>query len=196
RSHDELCTVSRESSPRTARLLHPDRGVLNAQSREGRKMRMVHLRVYAVAMCAAGLAACSRGANPSADSAGGTVVPPSSTAIDTGLAARAGPKTGILVATNEHVGRYLTDANGRALYMFTKDKKDSSTCVDACAKAWPPYTETQAATASDTSLDKTKFSTAKRADAQPHVSYNGRPLYLYQDDTAPGDMKGASKKEF
>src|SRR5439155_6691111 len=63
-------------------------------------------------------------------------------------------------------------------------------------KAWPPYTETQAATASDTSLDKTKFSTAKRADAQPQVSYNGRPLYLYQDDAAPGDMKGASKKEF
>ena|SRR6266581_7344398 len=157
-------------------------------------MQTAHQKMCAALLLVGGLAACSRGANSTADSAGGAVIPPSSMKADTGLALN--PTTGIKVATNDKVGRYLTDATGRALYMFTKDKKDSSSCTGACADKWMPYTETKAATSSDSSLDKTKIGNVTRADGKTQVSYNGLPLYLYADDKLAGDLNGASKKEF
>src|SRR5262245_30364056 len=33
---------------------------------------------------------------------------------------------------------YVTDAQGRALYMFVQDQGGPSKCYSACAQAWPP----------------------------------------------------------
>jgi predicted lipoprotein with Yx(FWY)xxD motif len=153
--------------------------------------RTHHRRLCAAALLAA-VAGCSRGAASSADSAGGAVIP-NAGATDTGFGA---PGRGIMVANSNRVGKYLADATGRALYMFAKDKKDSSACSGACVQEWMPYTEVQVTTASDSSVDRTKLGTVRRADGQSQVSYNGMPLYLYHNDKFAGDMKGAGKKDF
>src|SRR5687768_6607617 len=36
-------------------------------------------------------------------------------------------------------GRILVAANGRTLYLFTRDVTPRSRCYGACASAWPPY---------------------------------------------------------
>ncbi len=38
------------------------------------------------------------------------------------------------VKEKQPFGKYLTDADGRALYMFEKDAKNTSTCYDTCAE--------------------------------------------------------------
>jgi len=54
------------------------------------------------------------------------------------------------VEESDQYGTYLTDATGRALYLFMADQqgkgdaKAVSNCSDTCAKAWPPLmTDTQ-----------------------------------------------------
>ena len=43
------------------------------------------------------------------------------------------------VAQDPAVGSFLTDAEGKTLYLFTPDATPGeSTCYDDCAKAWPP----------------------------------------------------------
>ena len=38
---------------------------------------------------------------------------------------------------SDALGTYLVDANGMALYMFTKDKADPNSCVGQCIVNWP-----------------------------------------------------------
>lgn len=71
-------------------------------------------------------------------------------------------------------GAYLTDKNGRTLYIFSKDKGTTSSCSGACAKEWIPYTN----------------------GGSTQVTYSGHPLYYFIDDKATGDMKGEGVNDF
>lgn len=109
---------------------------------------------------------------------------------------RAAAATGsIATASAASVGTYLTDANGRALYMFEKDRAGASSCLDACAAAWPPFSA-RAAASTDASVSAAKVGTIERSDGSAQATYAGMPLYFYHDDAKPGDIKGQDKKEF
>jgi len=104
------------------------------------------------------------------------------------------PVTGeatINVAEVGTFGQALVDGDGRTLYLFTNDTQDSGTsaCADDCAIAWPPVTS-QGAPAAGTGLDATLLGTITRADGSMQVTYNGWPLYYFDEDTAPGDANG------
>src|SRR4051812_39721827 len=45
------------------------------------------------------------------------------------------------------LGRFLTDASGRTLYLFEADKPNTSNCTSACLSLWPAYTATTTPTA-------------------------------------------------
>lgn len=78
----------------------------------------------------------------------------------------------------------LTDATGFALYTFAKDS-GSSSCVDACAKNWPPLL----AGAND--VASAPYSLISRSDSElKQWAYNGKPLYFYSGDSLAGDTKG------
>jgi predicted lipoprotein with Yx(FWY)xxD motif len=151
--------------------------------------------------CAAGIAtmlvACAR-----KDSASDTTLA-SSTTVDSSAApttaastpAATAPAVALGTASSTSVGRYLADANGRSVYVFMKDKKNVSTCVDACAAAWPPFDAGQAAS-TDSSVKSAMLGTLTRSDNRSQTTYNGMPLYYYEDDKQPGDMKGHGKNEF
>ncbi len=98
--------------------------------------------------------------------------------------------TRLNVDTSDRFGRYVTDANGRALYMFTADSKGESSCYDACARAWPPVTTTGEPEAAAAGLDKSKLGTITRRDGTKQVTYNGKPLYYFARDTQPQQLSG------
>ncbi|HKO15492.1 MAG TPA: hypothetical protein VJU87_04585 [Gemmatimonadaceae bacterium] len=144
------------------------------------------------------LAACTnrRQARTDTGSAAGSVAGASAAAPAT--AATPAPTAGnatVKVASNATNGTYLTDENGRALYMFEKDSRGQSACDSACARDWPPFAA-QGTPAAGDSVKTSMLSTITRKDGSRQVTYNGMPLYHYAKDTGPGDTKGENVKEF
>lgn len=82
------------------------------------------------------------------------------------------------------VGTVMTDSSGMTLYTFTKDSAGVSNCNGGCAASWPPFAAGNAA------QDVDKFTVIERADGSKQWAYDGKPLYTWQGDTAPGDATG------
>jgi predicted lipoprotein with Yx(FWY)xxD motif len=105
--------------------------------------------------------------------------------------AKAAEKATAVNATEiDGLGQVLADQNGMTLYLFTKDKKNSSksVCNDACAKTWPPLAakgETQVS-----GVDPKLIGKFKRDDGTEQVTIGGWPAYTYSKDTAPGQANG------
>jgi predicted lipoprotein with Yx(FWY)xxD motif len=153
-------------------------------------------RIYAsYALIVAGmLSGCARG-EKTADTAAVTSAP--DTTASTTAPAPAAPTVSVSINTSTapKIGRYLTDANGRSLYVFLKDQKNVSTCVDACAAAWPPFAASST-TSTDSSVKAALVGTISRSDGKSQSTYNGMPVYYYEDDKKPGDITGQGKNEF
>jgi predicted lipoprotein with Yx(FWY)xxD motif/plastocyanin len=128
--------------------------------------------------------ACSAAATPAPTVSPTAGSSPASTAA-------ASPDAAATVKTATHsLGTYLTGPEGKALYLFTKDSKDTSTCSGQCATNWPPLTVAgSAAPSGDTGVSGT-LATITRADGALQVTYNGIPLYYFAKDVAPGDTNG------
>jgi predicted lipoprotein with Yx(FWY)xxD motif len=92
-------------------------------------------------------------------------------------------------------GTVLVDGKGRTLYLFRKDKKNTSRCSGACAADWPPLITTGKAKVSGL-VRKSLLGTTKRDDGKTQVTYAGHPLYLYIGDLKPGDMNGQGVSAF
>jgi len=92
-------------------------------------------------------------------------------------------------------GVILVDAeSGLTLYYFEMDVKDSgeSVCTGDCLTAWPALTvaEGETPTGGD-GVDAAKLGTITRADTgELQVTYDGLPLYFFQNDEEPGDLNG------
>ncbi|GAA4238223.1 SCO0930 family lipoprotein [Actinomadura meridiana] len=95
------------------------------------------------------------------------------------------------VANVTRLGKVVTDDAGRTLYRFDNDtaRPPASTCADACAKAWPPVSASEAATRVN-GVDPSLVGKVRRADGTWQVTLGGWPLYRYAKDGAPGDIKG------
>jgi predicted lipoprotein with Yx(FWY)xxD motif len=85
-------------------------------------------------------------------------------------------------------GEYLTDGNGRALYIFEEDKPGQSTCYDACAEVWPPFLTTGEPQAEN--VKDSLVGVIKRDDGKLQIAYNEMPLYYYVKDEGPGSTQG------
>jgi predicted lipoprotein with Yx(FWY)xxD motif len=97
----------------------------------------------------------------------------------------------VAVHTRQHpdLGNILTDAQGKTLYLFTRDSANHSVCYDRCATNWPPLL----VDASDPTLAEGVGGTAGailRDDGNRQVTYESKPLYYYTPDTTIGDTKG------
>lgn len=95
------------------------------------------------------------------------------------------------VAQQDLYGDYLVDGEGRTLYMFTADTQgESSACYDDCAQAWPPLLTSGDPAAEAPGLNEDMLGTIERRDGSMQVTYNGWPLYYFQQDTGPGQVAG------
>lgn len=97
--------------------------------------------------------------------------------------------TTVDLGKNDKLGSFLVDDKGMALYLFTKDTPNTSSCYGGCATAWPPLLTTGAPVAGN-GIDTAKLGTTKRTDGTTQVTYNGWPLYYYAKDKAAGDVTG------
>jgi predicted lipoprotein with Yx(FWY)xxD motif len=86
------------------------------------------------------------------------------------------------------LGEILVDADGMTLYVFMNDTAGTSTCVDACAAAWPPLIATSVTVGDD--LAAADFSLVARPDGTQQLAVKGMPLYAFSGDNAPGDTSG------
>lgn len=114
---------------------------------------------------------------------------PSSAASPPG-ASSAGGEAYEVTAANGSVGTYLAGEDGKTLYTFKPDSANTSTCTDACAGKWPPFTVEADDTLKPGAGVEGKLTTFARPDGSMQVAYNGVPLYYYQGDTKAGDTTG------
>jgi predicted lipoprotein with Yx(FWY)xxD motif len=138
-----------------------------------RRPRLVAALIGAVAIV---VAACSSGgaatsAPSAAVSAGGTVYE-------------------VKAVTDAKLGTYLVGEDGKTLYVFLKDAKDTSNCSGTCATNWPPFTLDAGETAKAGDGVTGTLGTITRADGKTQVTYDGFPLYYFTKDTKAGDTTG------
>jgi predicted lipoprotein with Yx(FWY)xxD motif len=92
-------------------------------------------------------------------------------------------------------GTFLVDGDGFTLYIFDSDVAGSGTsaCTGGCADAWPPKTVEGASATPTATEDVTgELATITRDDGSVQVTYNGKPLYRFVNDAAPGDANGST----
>ena len=88
---------------------------------------------------------------------------------------------------NTSKGTVLATSTGRTVYWFVIDKPGKSNCNGECATFWPPVPFS--AKPASSSLPG-KFGKVIRADGSKQLSYDGRPLYTFKQDTAAGQVNG------
>ena len=129
---------------------------------------MAIFRIIAASVVAAGLAGCSSGHGSGMEH---HMMPANYMA------------SGDYMRSTE-AGKILTTPEGRTVYTFDQDTPGASSCYGGCAEEWAPV-----AAAAD-AQPFGEMSVVTRTDGTHQWAYDGKPLYLYDDDDAPGDMEG------
>jgi len=100
----------------------------------------------------------------------------------------AGPVVGTV--TSEALGTYLTDTEGRTLYVFADDKKLESVCEGQCLQNWPPFIYDNKDLASFPDMLSKRMNVIIAKDKKVQYAYGEKPLYYYKGDTKPGEVLG------
>src|SRR5947208_1004502 len=95
-----------------------------------------------------------------------------------------------LKTASSSAGERVVGANGKSVYFFTKDIKDSgkSACTGGCATSWPAVTTTSAKPAIDGVAGT--IGTIPTADGKMQITINGMPSYYDSKDEDSGDTYG------
>ena len=117
--------------------------------------------------------------------------PQSAVAGETPVEGEAGGATAtLMLAENEDLGVFLTDAAGMTLYTFANDVPGISNCYDRCATAWPPLLVEESEVITAVEGLPGELGTTERTDGTLQVTYDGWPLYYWVNDEVPGDVSG------
>ncbi len=152
-------------------------------------------RLSAVALgatLALAMTACGSDDTPVTAGAGAAQAPattPTTAALAT--TTTAAPKATVATATTG-LGTVFVDASGKTLYTFDRDTSPTSSCTGNCAATWPPLVLASGATTAVAGTGVGSLTVVARPDdaTKMQVVWNGKPLYFYAADTAPGDTKG------
>ena len=100
----------------------------------------------------------------------------------------------VMATESEEYGEYLTDGEGRTLYLFTTDTQGTDdadakiSCTGGCLQAWPPLYAEDDPEAGD-GVDASMLGTVEH-DGKQMVTYNGWPLYYFAKDEGSGEARG------
>ena len=139
------------------------------------------------------LAGCGSGSSSSSSSSG-----QSSAASQSATSTAAAPATTARAVTittkHDKLGTVLAAGSKHlTVYMFEADKGAKSSCMGACARAWPPVLGKP--TASDRA-DSSDLGTIARPDGKTQVTYKGHPLYFFVKDKDDEDAYGQGIDQF
>jgi predicted lipoprotein with Yx(FWY)xxD motif len=101
-------------------------------------------------------------------------------------------ETTIKASLSDNYGPILVDADGVAVYIYSKDTQNGTTsaCTDeACTKDWSPVT-TQGEPVAGAGAIQKLLGTITRDDGTMQVTYNGWPLYYFSGDKAADSTNG------
>jgi len=95
----------------------------------------------------------------------------------------------LITVAKTPLGNVLVNANGRVLYLYTPDHRNTSVCYGKCASFWPPLlTSGKPRTAKGAKASL--LGETMRKDGKHQVTYAGHPLYLFAGDKKAGDVNG------
>lgn len=153
------------------------------------KRKIASLTITAGALALSLLAASCGGSSGDSTAAGpyGSGGQPASTMPAAGAAT--------VGTTDSQLGRILSDARDRTLYLFEKDTAGRSACAGACATAWPPLL-TDGEVVAESGVDQSLLGTTRRDDGTTQVTYAGHPLYLFVQDAEAGETNGQGSQSF
>jgi predicted lipoprotein with Yx(FWY)xxD motif len=94
-------------------------------------------------------------------------------------------------ATSEEYGEYLTDGDGRALYVSATDPPGESGCTDACLEEWPILSVDDSRELAE-GVDEALVGSLQRDDLPDEsfeqVTYRDKPLHYHVQDELPGQV--------
>lgn len=96
----------------------------------------------------------------------------------------------VFVGNSEELGDFLVSPSGMTLYMFDNDTDGVSNCSGDCASAWPPYIVFEDTRLAASEGVEGELGTTTRDNGMLQLTYNGMPLYFWQNDSLPGDTTG------
>lgn len=103
----------------------------------------------------------------------------------------------VVALRHTSLGKVLVSSSGRTLYEFSRDRasKDSCAAISGCSSTWPPLLSSGRPSAGP-GVQGSMLSTIKLAGGKSQVTYGGHPLYLYSEDTGPGETSYVGVKAF
>jgi predicted lipoprotein with Yx(FWY)xxD motif len=164
----------------------------------GRAIRSFGVAGALVALCVVATSCSSAGNSspttaPAPTSAPTSGAPPSTSApAPTGTTGVA-PVYEVATGNVKGLGTVLVDGQGMTLYLFEPDDHSgSSTCYSLCASGWPPLALPPGATnpVAGPGIVTALLATTTRRDGTKQLTYNGWPLYLWVNDSQPGQATG------
>jgi predicted lipoprotein with Yx(FWY)xxD motif len=106
-----------------------------------------------------------------------------------GAAASTSTGPTVMIVSNSKYGPILVDAKGLSLYTATLDTATKSACTGDCLNLWPPLLLPAGQTQPVAGPGVTGLGTLTRAEGV-QVTYNGKPLYTWVNDTKEGQVSG------
>ncbi len=102
------------------------------------------------------------------------------------------PDTATVTSSSSPLGPILVDGTGHTLYAYAGDAAGGvPTCLNACAKAWPPVTGAYLGVASAVPVQPHEFKLVLiPGSVTKQVVVNGHPLYRFSGDGLAGEIKG------
>lgn len=150
--------------------------------------RAVMVAVVAVAL---GLAGCGDDADDD-PTVGGAATTTSPAAVTT-TAAPTGSTTALLMtASVGGLGTIVVDGGGYTVYTWDRDTSSTSGCAGGCAGTWPAVLVPDG---TPSPIPAEGVTGTLAASARPdgtgnQLTLDGKPLYRYAADAAPGEAKG------
>ena len=96
-----------------------------------------------------------------------------------------------VTASTTDLGTFLIDVDGNTLYFFGKDTAPGqSACTGDCLTNWPPFTVPEGTAPVAGEGITGVLGAVPTGDGNAWVTYDGRPLYYFAGDEAPGDTNG------
>jgi predicted lipoprotein with Yx(FWY)xxD motif len=104
----------------------------------------------------------------------------------------------MLLATRDlsGLGTVLVDSSGKTVYASEQEASGKIMCTGGCLSFWFPVKVSQGATLSAASGVTGKLGKIHRKDdGATQLTLNGKPLYTFQLDQAPGQTQGNNFKD-
>ncbi len=164
-------------------------------------MRTGHGRRAALLLVAAGLAlglaACgdddeSTSGDTATTTTAAAVTTTVAPATTTTQAAAASTAALLKTADNAALGKILVDSGGLTVYTWDRDTSSTSGCTGGCGGTWPAVLVpdgTPSPIPSD-GVTGTLASSPRTDGGGNQLTLDGKPLYRYAADAAPGEAKG------